>query len=215
MEGDSVGASSFWNTRTRRDQTAEGGSRQRENHVKSGTSNRLSLSSTSRGGFWGKRRHKRHAVAVTTQEAPDGYREKTMRIENVENQSLNWVSISSAGALDMTHCDFSAKTARDEMRHIIGGSELDVIIGSDKDQNRGCKKRDKDHLEFLRELYDAQVSRGRYFVHELTSEMNSRMVCVMKIMAMLGTRTAVADLCMFGLTPPKFNERTNKRVRKE
>ena len=33
----------------------------------------------------------------------------------------------------MTHCDFSAKTARDEMRHIIGGSELDVIIGSCKD----------------------------------------------------------------------------------
>ena len=104
-----------------------------------------------------------HAGAVTTQEAPDGCREKTMRIENVENQSLNWVSISSAGALHMTHCDFSAKTAGDEMGHIIGGSEPDVIIGSDKDQNRGCKKRDKDHLEFLCELYEAQVARGRYF----------------------------------------------------
>ena len=59
-----------------------------------------------------------------------------MRIDNVD--SLIWVSISSAGALDMTHCDFSAKTAGDEMRQIIGGSEPDVIIGSDKDQNRGC-----------------------------------------------------------------------------
>ena len=29
--------------------------------------------------------------------------------------------------------------------------------------------------------------------------MNSRMKCVAKIMAMPGTRTAVADLCMFGL----------------
>ena len=29
--------------------------------------------------------------------------------------------------------------------------------------------------------------------------MNSRMKCVTKIMAMPGTRTAVADLCMFGL----------------
>ena len=75
----------------------------------------------------------------------------------------------------------------------------DVIIGSDNDQNRGCKKRDKDHLEFFCELFEAQVARGRYFVHELTSEVNSRMWCVMKIMAMLGTRTAVADLCMFGL----------------
>ena len=147
----------------------------------------------------GKTTPQEHAVAVTTQEAPDGYREKTMRIENVENHSLKWVSISSSGALDMTHCDFSAKTARDEMRHIIGGSEPDVIFGSDMDQNRGCKKRDKDHLEFLCELYEAQVARGRYFVHELTSEVNSRMGCVMKIMAMPGRRTAVADLCMFGL----------------
>ena len=63
-----------------------------------------------------------HAVAVTPQEAPDGYREKTMRIENVENHPLNWVSISSARALDMTHCDSSAKAARDGRRHIIGGA---------------------------------------------------------------------------------------------
>ena len=31
------------------------------------------------------------AVAVTTQEALDGYREKTVRIANVENNALNWV----------------------------------------------------------------------------------------------------------------------------
>ena len=98
-----------------------------------------------------------HAVAVTTQEALDGSREKTMRIANVENNTLNWVSISSAGALDMTHCDFSVRSARDEMRHIIGSSEPGVIIGSDKDQNRGCRKKDKDHMEFLCELYEAQV----------------------------------------------------------
>ena len=54
--------------------------------------------------------------AVTTQEALGGYRDKAMRIENVENNALNWVSISSAGALDMTHCDFSARSARDAMR---------------------------------------------------------------------------------------------------
>ena len=40
-----------------------------------------------------------HAVAVTTQEALDGYREKTMRIANVEDKKLNWVSISQAVAL--------------------------------------------------------------------------------------------------------------------
>ena len=36
----------------------------------------------------------------------------------------------------MTHCDFSVRPVRDEMRHIIGSSEPDVTTGSDKDQNR-------------------------------------------------------------------------------
>ena len=147
----------------------------------------------------GKTTPQGHAVAVTAQEASDGSREKTMRVANIENNSLNWVSMSSAGALDMTNCDFSERPARDEMRHIIGSSELDVIVGSDKDRNRGCQKKDKDHLEFLCELYEAQASQGRYFVHELTSEASSRMKCVEKVMAMSGTRAAVADLCMFGL----------------
>ena len=121
-----------------------------------------------------------------------------MRVANIKNNSLNWVSISSAGALDMANCDFSERWARDGMRHIIGGSEPDVIIGSDKDRNR-CKKKDKDHIEFLCELYEAQAAQGRYFVHELTSEASSRMKCVVKIMAMPGTRAATADLCLFGL----------------
>ena len=45
------------------------------------------------------------AVAVTPQEALDGSREKTARIANVKYSALNWVAISSAGALDMTHYD--------------------------------------------------------------------------------------------------------------
>ena len=85
------------------------------------------------------------------------------------------------------------------MRHIVGSSEPDVIIESDKDQNRGSIKKDRDRMEFLCELYEAQAARGRHFVHELTSEVNSRLRCVAKIMSMLGTRTAVADLCLFGL----------------
>ena len=63
-------------------------------------------------------------------------------------------------------------------------------LGSDRDQNRGCRKKDKDHKEHLCELYEAQVARGRYFVHELTSEVNSRVRCMAKVMAMPGTRTA-------------------------
>ena len=61
-------------------------------------------------------------------------------------------------------------------------------------------KKDKDHMEFLCELYEAQAACGRYFVHELTSEVNSRMRCVGRIVAMSGTRTLVADLCTYGLT---------------
>ena len=136
----------------------------------------------------GKTTLQSHAVAVTTQEASDRSHEKTLRVANVENNSLKWVSISSAGALDMTNCDLSERRARDEMRHIIGSSEPDVIIGSNKDRNRGCKKKDKDHIEFLCQLYEAQAAQGRNFVYELTSEAS-----------MPGTRAAVVDLCMFGL----------------
>ena len=74
-----------------------------------------------------------------------------MRVANIENNSLNSVSISSVGALDMTNCDFSVRQARNEMRHTIGSSEPDVIIGSDKDQNRGCKKKDMDDIERRRD----------------------------------------------------------------
>ena len=62
-----------------------------------------------------------------------------------------------------------------------------------------CRKKDKDHVEFLCELYEAQVARGRYFVHELTSEVNSRMRCMAKVVAMPGIRMAVTDVCTFGL----------------
>ena len=133
--------------------------------------------------LFGKTTRQGHAVAVATQEALDGSREKTMRIANVENNALSWVSISSGGALDRTHCDLSARAARGEMKHIIGSSEPDVIIGSDKDRHRVCRKKNKDHMEFLCDLYEAHVARGRYFVHELTSEVNSGMRCVAKIMA--------------------------------
>ena len=54
-------------------------------------------------------------------------------------------------------------------------------------------------MEFLCELYEARVARGRYFVHELASEPNTNMMCVTKIMATPGARTIAADLCMFGL----------------
>ena len=53
----------------------------------------------------GETKPSEHTVAVTTQEALDGYRKQTMSIANVENNTVNWVSSSPAGALDMTNCD--------------------------------------------------------------------------------------------------------------
>ena len=145
-------------TQTRRDQTAEGGSRQRGHHVKSELSTQAQLNSTFREGSSGRRLPK-----------------------------------------DLLLLSPPRRPAQDEMRHIIGSSEPAVIIGSDRDRNRECRKKDRDHTEFLCELYEAQAAQGRYFVHELTPEVNSRMKCVAKIVAMPGTRRAVADLCMFGL----------------
>ena len=85
-----------------------------------------------------------------------------MRIASIENNTLNWVSNASAGALDMTNRDFSVRSAQDAIRHCIGSSELDVIIVSDQDQNRRCKKKDKDHLKFLCKLCEAsQAACGR------------------------------------------------------
>ena len=49
------------------------------------------------------------------------------------------------------------------------------------------------------DLYEAQAAQGRHFVHEPTSEANSRMKCTVKIMAMPRTRASVAYLCMFVL----------------
>ena len=103
------------------------------------------------------------------------------------------------------------------MRHIIGSSESDVIIGSDKDQIRRCRKKDKDHMKFLCELYEAQVARSRYFVHELTSEVKLENEMRDEDHRHAGTRTTVADLCMFGLaacvTRVRQRERTDGHQR--
>ena len=69
----------------------------------------------------------------------------------------------------MTHCDCSVRSGRDEMRHIVGNSEPDVIIGSDKDQNRGCRRNNKDLCRHLgsRAISCSNVH-GVFPVHELS-----------------------------------------------
>ena len=107
-------------------------------------------------------REVRDEQASTTEQFREGSSGKRRRksAQSLSPRKRHWTSIPSAGALDITHCDFSARSARDDMRHIIGSSEPDVIILSDKDWNRRCRKKDKDHMEFLCELYEQQVARG-------------------------------------------------------
>ena len=128
--------------------------------------------------------HHTRGIGRLPQENNEGRREKCIEVVNCISRSSRHDALRSA---------------REETRHIIGSGNPDVIIGSDKDQNRGCRKKDKDHVEFLCELYDAQTACGRYFVRELTSEVNSRLWCVANIMVIPRTRTTAADLCMFGL----------------
>ena len=63
-----------------------------------------------------------------------------MRIASVEHNALNWVSISSARALNMTHCDVGVRSARDEDTLLKAVSRMSSI-GSDKDQNRDARRR--------------------------------------------------------------------------
>ena len=83
-----------------------------------------------------------------------------MRIANVENNTLNWVSTLSVGKVDMTHCDFSARSAREERRHIIGGSEPDVINGSNKKQNSECRRRTRSLGILVRTVRNASGARS-------------------------------------------------------
>ena len=48
----------------------------------------------------------------------------------------------------MTNCDFSERPARDEMRHIIGSSEPDVIIGSTRTETGDVRGRTRNISNF-------------------------------------------------------------------
>ena len=79
--------------KVRRGQTAGEESQRRGNHAKSEMSKSSTTEQHITRRVFGKTTPQECAVAVTTQEALDGSREKTMRIANVENITLNWVSI--------------------------------------------------------------------------------------------------------------------------
>ncbi len=56
------------------------------------------------------------------------------------------------------------------------------------------------HLRFCCELYEMQVKRGDYFVHEHPASATSwQCDCMRRLMAVPGVRATVADQCQYGL----------------
>ena len=78
----------------------------------------------------------------------------------------------------MRSCSFNTKTARDEVRRLIG---ISILTGFDKDQIRKCRMEDGDQSGFLRELC-AQMACRRCFVHGRTAQALLRMECMTRIM---------------------------------
>ena len=81
----------------------------------------------------------------------------------------------------MTHCEFSVRSARDEMRHIIGSSEPEMSsLGLTKIRTGDARRR-------IRTTWNSCANGAK----------RKQRGGVAKIMAMPGTTTAVADLCLF------------------
>ena len=80
----------------------------------------------------------------------------------------------------MTHCEVSVRSARDEMRHIIGSSKPEMSsLGLTKIRTGDARR--------IRTTWNSCANGAK----------RKQRGGVAKIMAMPGTTTAVADLCLF------------------
>ena len=99
MEGENADERSATDLNPSGRRTAEGGSRQRERTTGGKEMSKPTVTRPARpqGRMSGKTTPQGPCGrCVTTQEVLDGSREKTMRVATIENNSLNWVSFSSA-----------------------------------------------------------------------------------------------------------------------
>ena len=87
--------------------------------MKSEMRERASPSNTHQEESWGETTLPEHPVAVSAQEALDGYGEETMTVANVQNNAIEWGVnfISRSTRHDALRCDFSVRSAHEEMRH--------------------------------------------------------------------------------------------------
>ena len=129
------------------------------------------------------------------------------------------------GALDLTSRDesgevwnFDIERKREQAKRLIAELRPRVIIGSPactafsvlQHMNRErmgearfleMKQRAIKHVEFCCELYEWQVSRGLYFVHEHPLSASSwKLPCVERVLGLQGVSRVTADMCAFNMT---------------
>ena len=133
--------------------------------------------------------------------------------------------ITSLGAFDITEMDpddnmpwdLNLKSKRDKIRHIIKSCKPTIVIGSpmctafSSLQNMNVKSQGTDewkakmkeaisHMKFACEIYEVQISEGRYCLHEHPLSAKSwALECIQKIKACKGVATVRGDQCMMGL----------------
>ena len=113
--------------------------------------------------------------------------------------------------------DFTKVSRRDDARNLVIRTKPKVLIGSPMCkafsalQALNQNKRDPEvvrrelvvaemHLRFSCELYELQLKRGDYFVHEHPAGATSwRCDCMRRLMAIPGVLATVADQCQYGL----------------
>ena len=113
--------------------------------------------------------------------------------------------------------DFSKTSRRQDARELLERSRPGVLIGSPMctafsalqalsahrrtpEENRRLLVEAEVHLRFCCELYERQLKRGAFFVHEHPATATSwRCECVRRLMAIPGVIATVADQCQYGL----------------
>ena len=141
-----------------------------------------------------------------------------------------WSLDLTTAAPDGQEWDFTKVSRRREARKPLDETKPKVLIGppmrtafsalqrlsahkQDPEVVRKTRMEAEMHLAFCCELYETQIKRGDYFIHEHPSGASSwRCSCIKRLMAIPGVIATTADQCIYGLTA--VDERGPGLVRK-
>ena len=141
-----------------------------------------------------------------------------------------WSLDLTTTAPDGQEWDFTKASRRHEARKLLDETKPKLLIGSpmctafsvlqrlsehkrDPEVVRKMRVEAEMHLAFCCELYEAQLKRGDYFLHEHPASASSwQCRCVKRVMAIPGVIATTADQCRYGLTA--VDERGPGLVRK-